>query len=106
MQTEHLTRTPKDMGRKQADVPTPASRDHRFDAAIAATRERLNTLQWQAAEAPAGLKRMLSEAFEELHTTLEELQVADEELRQMNEELAIARQTAEAERQRYKTCSI
>jgi PAS domain S-box-containing protein len=101
MQAEHLTRTPKGMGRKQADVPTPASRDHRFDAAIAATRERLNTLQWQAAEAPAGLKRMLSEAFEELHATLEELQVADEELRQMNEELAIARQTAEAERQRY-----
>lgn len=43
----------------------------------------------------------MSEVFQDLSITLEELQVADEELRQQNEELVLARQHAEAERQRY-----
>lgn len=46
-------------------------------------------------------EEVMLEALEELQTSLEELRVAEEELKQQHEELAIARATAEAERQRY-----
>jgi PAS domain S-box-containing protein len=74
---------------------------YRFDEAIAAVQQRLDTLQKQAVASPQDQALILSEVFQDLSITLEELQVADEELRQQNEELALARQHAEAERQRY-----
>ncbi|MFN6463433.1 MAG: PAS domain S-box protein [Nostoc sp. DedVER02] len=43
----------------------------------------------------------LMQTCEVLRETLEELQIVEEELRQQNGELAIARETAESERQRY-----
>jgi PAS domain S-box-containing protein len=74
---------------------------YRFDEAIAAVQQRLDTLQNQAVASPQDQGIILSEVLQDLSITLEELQVADEELRQQNEELALARQHAEAERQRY-----
>jgi flavin-binding protein dodecin len=91
MRAGQPTPTPTKIGQKGTDVPTSTSRDSRFDDAIEAARERLDTLRWRAAEDAEGVERHLSAAFEELQVTLEELQVADEELRQQNEELALAR---------------
>ena len=64
-------------------------------------QQRLDTLHAQAVASPQKQELILSEVFQDLSITLEELQVADEELRQQNEELVLARQHAEAERQRY-----
>jgi two-component system cell cycle sensor histidine kinase/response regulator CckA len=52
---------------------------------------------WQRAGQPL----TLSEALEEVATTLGELSVVHEELRQQNEELLESRHTPEAEQQRY-----
>ena len=58
-----------------------------------ALREAHTQLEQRAAE--------LTQTNQELQNILEELQVTQEELYQQNEELVIARQTAEAQRQRY-----
>jgi PAS domain S-box-containing protein len=75
---------------------------YRFDDAIAAVQQRLDMLQKRAVSSSQNQEIILSEVLQDLSITLEELQVADEELRQQNEELALARQHAEAERQRYR----
>ena len=83
-------------------MPTQeGTNSYHFDEAIAAVQQRLSTLQKQAVSTSQNQELILSEVFQDLSITLEELQVADEELRQQNEELALARQHAEAERQRY-----
>ena len=60
-----------------------------------------DTLQQSVAEPIQPAEEVMLEALAELQTSLEELRVAEEELKQQHEELAIARATAEAERQRY-----
>ncbi len=63
--------------------------------------ERVTTLQKDTSAAPLEDEVWLPKALEELNTAFEELQVAQEELRAQNEALTDARQTIEAERQRY-----
>ncbi|MBI1923429.1 PAS domain S-box protein [Candidatus Poribacteria bacterium] len=68
---------------------------------IEVMKQRVDELRRCAAEVPAPLEDVLTEAFEELLNALEELHVAEEELREQNDELVVTRQAAEVERQRY-----
>jgi hypothetical protein len=100
MRADYQKRTTAARGRRSAPTREDTN-SYRFDEAIAAVQQRLDTLQKQAVASPQDQALILSEVFQDLSITLEELQVADEELRQQNEELVLARQHAEAERQRY-----
>jgi len=100
MRADYKKRTTVARGRRSAPTREDTN-SYRFDEAIAAVQQRLDILQKQAVASPQNQQLILSEVFQDLSITLEELQVADEELRQQNEELVLARQHAEAERQRY-----
>jgi PAS domain S-box-containing protein len=100
MRVDHQKRTTT--ARAQCSAPTREDTNPcRFDEAITAVQQRLDTLQKQAVASPQNQELILSEVFQDLAITLEELQVANEELRQQNDELALARQLAQAERQCY-----
>jgi hypothetical protein len=85
MTTDHQKRTTATRGRRRSVPTREDTKPYRFDEAITAVQQRLDTLQKQAVAAPQDRGLMLSEVFQDLSITLEELQVADEELRQQNE---------------------
>jgi PAS domain S-box-containing protein len=101
MSVDRGKRTTTARRRRRSASSREDTNPYRFDEVITAVRQRLDTLQKQAAATPQNRKLIMSEALQDLSITLEELQIADEELRQQNEELALARQLAEVERQRY-----
>ncbi|MBV9388092.1 MAG: PAS domain S-box protein [Chroococcidiopsidaceae cyanobacterium CP_BM_ER_R8_30] len=76
-------------------------KEEKFFQQLKLLYERMSTLQKDTRAAPREQQEWLPVALEELNTAFLELQVAEEELRTQNEALSIARQTVEAERQRY-----
>lgn len=72
-----------------------------FTQQIEAVQQQAHVLFQSAKDAPQPQPQLLIESLEQLRVALEELYVAEEELRQQNEQLMVARQAAEAERQRY-----
>jgi len=76
-------------------------KDNEFEHKIKFLEQQVHELQKHATKNPVRLRKVLSEALEELHDSLEELKVAEEELYQQNEELIESSRTVELEKQRY-----
>ncbi|MGE5445333.1 MAG: two-component system sensor histidine kinase NtrB, partial [Ignavibacteriales bacterium] len=76
-------------------------KDSEFKRKIKFLKQQAHELQKHATKNPVRLRKVLSEALEELQDSLEELKVAEEELYQQNQKLIESSRTVELEKQRY-----
>jgi len=72
-----------------------------FGQGLEAAYQRLEALSQKGRDLPAGYRKVVDEALQQLSTALEELQVTGEELQQQNEELLVLQNQLEKQRQRY-----